>query len=332
MSTSTLVADARTPILARIDELILDLLTQLANATASLSDTSTNNPSSQSSSLTTDASTNRPPKRRKDSPPTPNPIALKSFTQLPEIDASEAGKKAKIGKHVLTRTFANGLGASDRVIDRIVTLLGCADRLELGIVASPRGLVAGDLTLRPPPPSNTASSGSSGGEIKCASGQSSLIPTELCAATWGVSFPQSSHASENGEAGAEEQTVLIVEKEAVFKHLLQQPLPKGFVVITGKGYPDHATRELVRLLASSASAASGCNGPSVRVVGLFPSRSRRRRARSALVPLRNDERSKAVRLLKSFDLHLHSGEGGRQREMERRCRYVLHPTNNLALR
>lgn len=50
--------------------------------------------------------------------------------------------------------------------------------------------------------------------------------------------------------GEEVEWVLVVEKEAVFRNLACGRGKKG-IVVTGKGYPDVATREVVRLLAET---------------------------------------------------------------------------------
>lgn len=132
--------------------------------------------------------------------------------------------------------------------------------------------------------------------------------------------------------------MLVVEKEAVFKHLLhhqaapdlsQSKIDWGKVVlITGKGYPDYATRALVQLLSGSNCPQGG----KVNAGGLFdgdpwgvdvhrhytfacpeiswfgvdvedflPSAAEESTSGSyPLVPLRIDERGKAVRLLRTL--------------------------------
>lgn len=201
--------------------------------------------------------------------------------------------------------------SSDRIIDQVAALLGCADRSELGIVASPRGLLSGRLTLFPP----------RGGEVKCEASTTKLIPTEITD-SWRATL----HC--DAEGGCEGHTVLVVEKEAVFKYLIQYPL-KASVVVTGKGYPDHATRALVQLLSIMGTCE---RGGGVRVVGLFDSDpygvdihrqyvlstggvewigvdledflpqpySEEHGKKSQLVQLRTDERTKAVRLLRTL--------------------------------
>lgn len=45
--------------------------------------------------------------------------------------------------------------------------------------------------------------------------------------------------------------ILVIEKEAVFQKLLQENCPRALncILVTGKGYPDVATRMLVKLLS-----------------------------------------------------------------------------------
>lgn len=205
--------------------------------------------------------------------------------------------------------------ASDRIIDKVAALLGCADRNELGIVASPRGLLAGTLTLIPP-------RGQGRAEIKCEAGVSTLVPTELSISNlvWTLSLPDS-----------DERMVLVVEKEAVFKHLLEFQRRQSarvqlnlaeVVLVTGKGYPDCATRALVRLLSGPASrikmfglfdsdpygidihrqylaACSNCNTVEWIGVDLEDFLPIDGDQTGALIQLRNDERAKAVQLLRT---------------------------------
>ncbi|SPO28974.1 uncharacterized protein UTRI_04978_B [Ustilago trichophora] len=163
----------------------------------------------------------------------------------------------------------------------------------------------------------------------------------------GVSFPTKSLMGVR-------RFVLVVEKEAVFKHLVHHQAARDsprskidwdkVVFITGKGYPDYATRALVRLLCGSECPQGG----NVNVAGLFdgdpwgvdvhrhytfacpeiswigvdvedflPSTAIELPSGGCypLVPLRNDERVKAVRLLRTL-----KDEDG---ERERRWRDML---------
>ncbi|GAC99834.1 topoisomerase acting in meiosis [Pseudozyma hubeiensis SY62] len=213
--------------------------------------------------------------------------------------------------------------ASDRIISQLVTLLGCTDRLELGIVGSPRGILSGSLQLSPPSSSSTSPQ-----VYNCTLGQTTLIPTEITEA-WRIDLPcpHSGH-----------HVVLIVEKEAVFKHLLQATTIPAQILITGKGYPDRATAKLVQLLSNHRCSHCG-SGMDVR--GLFDGDPygvdvwRQYRLHSAvrwvgvdvrdfeekgegLVGLRNDERRTAVRLLRGL-----SGNKEEEQEVKMRLTEML---------
>lgn len=109
-----------------------------------------------------------------------------------------------------------------RYIDRLVRLLE-VPRGELNIIASPNGLLAGRLTIC-----------LEGGEVIDVqrSNGATLIPVGEIA-----------HVS----AATRPRFILVVEKEAVFSHL-QKELPNG-IIVTGKGFPDRATRNLLRALS-----------------------------------------------------------------------------------
>lgn len=92
------------------------------------------------------------------------------------------------------------------------------ERGALGIVASAKGMVYGDVTI--------------GGRHFLVDGGGVVVPGEVGAVV----------------VGEEVEWVLVVEKEAVFRSLACGGGRKG-VVVTGKGYPDVATREVVRMLA-----------------------------------------------------------------------------------
>lgn len=123
--------------------------------------------------------------------------------------------------------------------------------------------------------------------------------------------------------------MLIVEKEAVFEQLTQLQLEK-VILITGKGYPSIATREISCVLAATKCV----NGGGVRVGGMFDcdpygvdihlqyeragvgvewvgvdleeflpgEEEGEGRVGYPLVQMRNDERAKAVLLLRSEGL------------------------------
>lgn len=112
---------------------------------------------------------------------------------------------------------------TQRVVDGLVDDLAatfCVPRAALGVVASAKGLLHGDVVI--------------GGRHFLADGGGVLVPGEL------------------GDVvlGSQLAWVLVVEKEAVFRALACAHGKRG-VVVTGKGYPDVATREVVRLLAAA---------------------------------------------------------------------------------
>nr|DBA11467.1 TPA_inf: SPO11 [Kalmanozyma brasiliensis] len=338
-------------VLARIDELITHFVRQLVLQDAALQQPTP--PLSLSSADSQASSSDRPAKRRRaarEAKPKVTPMRLLSFAQdgerkesnvsYPPSSVARLRRFAQILK-VLSLIQTNLLrgtlvtkrlkeintgsrdifyqclqlfrtqAASDRIINQIVTLLGCAARAELNIVASPRGMIAGPLTLVPPRQE----------AIKCRAGQARFIPPEV-----GVGWRVDLQCTPECASARCAHLVLVVEKEAVFKTLLQhQALASNassidwgrVVIVTAKGYPDHATRTLLRLLSSSQCQF----GREIRVLGLFdgdpygvhihhqfgvqwlgvdvedflpPNEG------GALVQLRNDERTMAVRLLRTL--------------------------------
>nr|DBA11472.1 TPA_inf: SPO11 [Sporisorium graminicola] len=314
-------------ILARIDELMLDLVRQLATQVEVLRSSPIASSSSFSSAVDStapcQADVERSAKRAKQNKPKVTPLRMATLATTEGGVAAESNVCFPTKSVVGIRRFGTirDETASDRTIALLVTLLGCTDRLQLNIVASPRGLVSGPLTLCPP----------CGEAIECRPGATTIIPTEISAG-WSVDLrcEPGTHAGTH----AQRHLVLIVEKEAAFKQIVQfRPDTKEVegngggridwskvVVVTAKGYPDCATRVLVQLLT-----ASDCD---VRVVGLFDgdpygvdiARHFQSSGKvewigvdtaeflpaptgpssSALVPLRNDERATAVRLLNSL--------------------------------
>ncbi|RPB17475.1 DNA topoisomerase IV, alpha subunit [Morchella conica CCBAS932] len=125
------------------------------------------------------------------------------------------------GPHPLTLLLTPP--AVDRIIDDLTATFR-VPRHALGIVASAKGLAHGDFTA------NGRSYAAPGGGI--------IVPGEA------------------GEVvvGRGVEYVLIVEKEAVFRTLCSGDAGKGKgkgIVVTGKGYPDVATRELVKELSGA---------------------------------------------------------------------------------
>lgn len=115
----------------------------------------------------------------------------------------------------------------DSLVGLAVTVMG-VPRLLTGVVATSKGLVAGDLTY-------TDTSG---------------VVVDCSLATEGQPIPADIMDCTDLQSGA--QFILVVEKDAAFQRLLEEGvfhfLP-SFVMITGKGVPDLSSRQLTRRLA-----------------------------------------------------------------------------------
>ncbi|KII92348.1 hypothetical protein PLICRDRAFT_678286 [Plicaturopsis crispa FD-325 SS-3] len=121
----------------------------------------------------------------------------------------------------------------DRLVDDVAATFG-VQRADLNVRATAKGLVSGaalTLHLR------------AGGVLRVADGEGTLIPPAEDIARI--------------EVDTALRWVLVVEKDAVFQTLCRArlaahpALPGPGLVITGKGYPDIATRELVCALADN---------------------------------------------------------------------------------
>ena len=117
----------------------------------------------------------------------------------------------------------------DRLVSVIVAMLQ-VPRIVLGIVATSKGLVVGDLIY-------TNSEG---------------VIVDCRLAVGGDSIPQDIVETTDMQTSA--MFVLVVEKDAVFQRLLEEELLTSgvlpsMIMITGKGVPDLATRQLVRMLS-----------------------------------------------------------------------------------
>ncbi|CAD6241028.1 GSCOCG00009083001-RA-CDS [Cotesia congregata] len=100
---------------------------------------------------------------------------------------------------------------------------------DLGLVAAAKGLVAGNLKL--------------------------MFENEEkidCDAVGGCLVPQimANHMGQLVTIETEAKVIIVVEKEAVFNKLLSEGCPKKLnaILVTGKGYPDTATRIFVKML------------------------------------------------------------------------------------
>ncbi|EJF65132.1 topoisomerase acting in meiosis [Dichomitus squalens LYAD-421 SS1] len=124
----------------------------------------------------------------------------------------------------------------DRLVDDLAATLQLT-RADLDVRASSKGLMCG---------SGVTMHMQSGETLELCDGDASLIPP-----------------SEDIKRFAVAQTlawVLVVEKEAVFQTLCRlrlathETLPGSGLIVTGKGYPDVATRQLVKTLADNLPA------------------------------------------------------------------------------
>ncbi|CAH1388969.1 unnamed protein product [Nezara viridula] len=113
----------------------------------------------------------------------------------------------------------------DAVADKVCCLLDVA-RWDVGLSASSKGLVAGNLFITTP----------SGDIIDCSSSD-------------GVSVPQ--FISSGIHLQSDAKFVLVVEKDSAFQKLLEEDFLKRHkpcIMVTGKGFPDLYTRLLVKFI------------------------------------------------------------------------------------
>lgn len=117
----------------------------------------------------------------------------------------------------------------DALVGVIVAIVQ-VPRLLLGVMATSKGLVVGDF--------------------RYVNNEDVLVDCSL--AVGGDSIPQD--IMEMRDIDTTAKFVLVVEKDAVFQRLLEEGVMSGhlpnMVMITGKGVPDLATRQLVYMLAS----------------------------------------------------------------------------------
>ncbi|XP_014478934.1 PREDICTED: meiotic recombination protein SPO11 [Dinoponera quadriceps] len=113
----------------------------------------------------------------------------------------------------------------DRALNDVANLLECAP-WDLRLLATAKGLVAGNMSI-------------------------TLVDNRVidCAIPGGALIPQI--VSNVTSIRAKAKFVLVVEKDAAFQKLLEENCPRllNCVLVTGKGYPDTATKMLVRLLS-----------------------------------------------------------------------------------
>ena len=123
--------------------------------------------------------------------------------------------------------------SSQRELDIMVGVIVAmvqVPRLLLGVVATSKGLVVGDLSY--------------------INNEDVLVDCNL--AVGGDSVPQD--VMEMRNIGTSAKFVLVVEKDAVFQRMLEEGVMSGhlpsLIMVTGKGVPDLATRQLVYMLAT----------------------------------------------------------------------------------
>ena len=150
--------------------------------------------------------------------------------------------------------------AADRAIEQTVTIFANLDgsfgdfaRHNLGIVAAKRGMVYGQVIYKSP----------NGSKHNCAQGTG-----------WSIE-----PSAQGGKLFLHHDVdrVLVVEKETVFNKLAQmaedEAAPawlKQSVIVTGKGYPDVATRTFLRALLDPHSYLPGSPKPdNLKMYGLF---------------------------------------------------------------
>ncbi|CAO1635939.1 unnamed protein product [Sympodiomycopsis kandeliae] len=155
----------------------------------------------------------------------------------------------------------------DRIIDEISDIFGLR-RSTLGVIATSKGLIVGDAVLRLG--SRNDSQGEEGQIMSVSHTRETLIPD--------VDIIE--------DVSSQAKWILIVEKDAVFKTLVNHKLTKSFhqigngILITGKGYPDLITKEFVLRLTED------CPSFGINQADLIPlARADHSRARSMLKSL-----------------------------------------------
>ncbi|XP_011871069.1 PREDICTED: meiotic recombination protein SPO11 [Vollenhovia emeryi] len=112
----------------------------------------------------------------------------------------------------------------DRALNEVANLLKCAP-WDLGLLATAKGLVAGNMTI--------------------------TLDDQVidCTIPGGVQIPQI--ISKIISIRVKANFVLVIEKDAIFQKLLEENCPRALscILVTGKGYPDVGTRMLVKILS-----------------------------------------------------------------------------------
>ncbi|KAM0733932.1 Meiotic recombination protein SPO11 [Formica fusca] len=128
-------------------------------------------------------------------------------------------------KNEITKSLMPHQRCIDRAMNSVANLLECAP-WDLRLLATPKGLVAGNMTI-------------------------TLLDNRIidCAILGGVQIPQIILNVTSIRAKA--NFVLVIEKDAIFQKLLEEDCPRILkcILVTGKGYPDINTRMLVNILS-----------------------------------------------------------------------------------
>ncbi|XP_032666985.1 meiotic recombination protein SPO11 [Odontomachus brunneus] len=128
-------------------------------------------------------------------------------------------------KNPTTESLAPNQRYIDRALNNVANLLKCAP-WDLRLLPTAKGLVAGNMSI-------------------------TLVDNEVidCAISGGTLIPQI--VSNVTSILAKAMFVLVIEKEAAFQKLLEENCPRALncILVTGKGYPDVATRMFVKLLS-----------------------------------------------------------------------------------
>ncbi|EFN87858.1 meiotic recombination protein SPO11 [Harpegnathos saltator] len=128
-------------------------------------------------------------------------------------------------KSQMTESLAPNQRYVDRALNDVANLLECAP-WDLRLLATAKGLAAGNMSITL----------TDGHVIDCTIPGGALIPQI---------------ASNVASIRAKAKFVLVVEKDATFQKLLEENCPRALncILLTGKGYPDTATRMLLKLLS-----------------------------------------------------------------------------------
>ncbi|XP_050452631.1 meiotic recombination protein W68 [Cataglyphis hispanica] len=128
-------------------------------------------------------------------------------------------------KNEITKSLTPHQRSIERALNSVANLLECAP-WDLRLLATPKGLVAGNMTI-------------------------TLLDNRVvdCAILGGVQIPQIILNVTSIRVKA--NFVLVIEKDTIFQKLLEEDCPRILkcILVTGKGYPDMNTRMLVNILS-----------------------------------------------------------------------------------